>query len=107
MKLVPLFRTDTSAAKRTIATRSLIKVCMHVREAARTDGRVMREATALEEAGFTVSIVDVEHERLCSVEEVISGIRVKHIFRSSSFISPRFNLWSFFKTMRSHIYNVY
>jgi len=39
-------------------------------------GRVMREATALTEAGFAVSIVDVERGRTCPTEEDIEGIHM-------------------------------
>lgn len=39
-----------------------VKICMHVLGTASTDVRVMREATALVEAGFSVSIVDIEEK---------------------------------------------
>ena len=38
------------------------KVCIHVLKKARTDYRLLREATALLEAGYVVTIVDVEDE---------------------------------------------
>ena len=57
----------------------LTTVCMYVRGGARTDVRVMREATALAEAGLGVTIVDVDCDQTLPAEEEISGIRVKHI----------------------------
>jgi len=66
---------------------------MHVLGTARTDARVMREATALAKEGYSVSIVDVESDRTHPVEEEIRGIRVKHIMMPSWFVSTRFKPW--------------
>src|SRR6266576_86743 len=55
-----------------------VKVCMHVLERVRTDERVLREATTLNEEGYVVSIVDIESERHPSTED-IRGIHVRHI----------------------------
>ncbi|MDQ2886064.1 MAG: glycosyltransferase family 4 protein [Chloroflexota bacterium] len=63
----------------------------------------MREATALAEAGFTVSIVDVERERSLPDEETISGIHVKHIIRPDWFTSPRFTPWILIRTLQKII----
>ena len=52
---------------------STIKVCMHVLGTARTDVRVMREATALARAGMEVSIVDIESEPTRPREEVLDA----------------------------------
>jgi glycosyltransferase involved in cell wall biosynthesis len=98
-------RADQSATHAT-TTKVPVKVCMHVRGVARTDGRVMREATALSEAGFTVSIVDVERERSVPIEEDISGIHVKHIVRPSWFISPRFRPWRLVRTVQKLLYSI-
>jgi glycosyltransferase involved in cell wall biosynthesis len=70
-----------------------VKVCMHVLGTARTDYRLLREANSLAEAGFAVSIVDVEAERARPVEESIQGICMKHIIMPSWFVSARFKLW--------------
>jgi len=70
------------------------KVCMHVLERVRTDGRVLREAMTLVEEGFAVTIVDIESERSCPVEEDIHGIHVKHIIMPGWFnYSWHFNPW--------------
>src|SRR5947207_1202864 len=73
------------------------KLCMHVLGIARTDRRVMREATALVEAGFEVSIVDVESQRHQPVEEEIQGVCVKHILMPDSFMATRFTRWALFR----------
>jgi len=52
----------------------------------------MREATALLEAGFAVSIVDVESERT-PLEENIGGICVKHIYMPTWSVPTRFKPW--------------
>jgi len=54
---------------------------MHVRGVARTDERVMREAIALKEAGFAVTILDIEDDMTRPVEEEIRGIHVKHFMK--------------------------
>src|SRR5712692_3002561 len=91
MKIIP--RIGVSAVQGTVTAQSPVKVCMHVLGTARTDVRVMREATALVEEGFAVSIVDVESDRTHPVEEEIGGICVKHIMMSSWFVSTRFKPW--------------
>jgi glycosyltransferase involved in cell wall biosynthesis len=88
---------SASKAKDAIAARSPIKVCMHVLAAARNDRRVMREALALVEAGYAVSIVDVEGQRNQPVEEVFHGVCVKHILMPNSFMATRFTRWALFR----------
>src|SRR5947209_7922650 len=92
MKILP--KTDTAVMKDAAKKPPLAsKVCMHVLEVVRTDYRVMREATALVEAGFEVSIVDIENDKARPAEEEINGVRVKHIIRPQWFISTRFKSW--------------
>jgi len=81
---------------------SPVKVGMHVLSVVRTDYRVMREATALMEAGFDVSIVDTEEDHTRPLEEDIHNIHVKHIMQRSWLIpSPRyFKIWFLIKYMR-------
>jgi glycosyltransferase involved in cell wall biosynthesis len=86
---------NTSVAGEIVSVQPPIKVCMHVLECLRTDtDRVLREAVALVEEGFAVSIVDIEGERSCPAEEDIHGIHVKHIIMPGWFnYSWRFNPW--------------
>ena len=77
-----------------------IRICMHVLGPARTDARIMREATALVEEGFAVSIVDIESDGGQNVEEEIQGVFLKHIFVSKSFLSTRFARWSLIKAIQ-------
>lgn len=98
MKLVP--GTITSVAKDANSELPSAQVCMHVLKEVRTDFRVMRSATALIEAGFAVSIVDVEGERTRPVGEDIRGVCVKHIFMSSWFTPTRFKPWFLVKATR-------
>jgi glycosyltransferase involved in cell wall biosynthesis len=86
-------RIDVPVVRESAPAPSSIKVCMHVLGTARTDVRVMREAIALVEAGFDVSIVDVEAEQTRPVEEQIHGVRVKHIMKPRWFGSTRFKPW--------------
>jgi len=89
-----LSHVDTSVDGDLASGQLPIKVCMHVLERVRNDGRVLREASALIQEGFAVSIVDIESERSYPVEEDIHGIHVKHIIMPSWFnYSWRFNPW--------------
>lgn len=80
----------------TLVAKDAAKVCMHVLGVARTDFRVMREATALIEAGFSVSIVDIEGEAQRPATEDIQGICVRHVLMPGWYISTRFP-WSLLK----------
>jgi glycosyltransferase involved in cell wall biosynthesis len=74
---------------------SPVRVCMHVLGEVRDDTRVIHEATALLQAGFAVSVVDVEGQHNQAIEEEIQGIHVKHILMPDSFITTRFTRWAF------------
>src|SRR5258708_9154924 len=91
MKTKPI--VESSVTGDTFSVREPIKVCMHLAERARTDARVMRDATALVEAGFAVTIVDVEGDRTRPTEEDLGGVHLKHIFMPSYFVSARFKPW--------------
>ena len=69
---------------------SPLSICMHVRGAARTDGRVMREATALVESGFAVSILDIEQDYTRPTQEDVAHVRLVHTFVSKSSFAVRF-----------------
>src|SRR5438132_3842786 len=99
MKLISYHSASVSEDTRSV--RQSIKVCMHVRGGARSDVRVMREAMALIEAGFLVSILDIEQERTRPAEENVSGADVKHLSLTGSLISSHFKLWSLFKVLLS------
>jgi glycosyltransferase involved in cell wall biosynthesis len=76
------------------------KICMHVQGPARTDVRVMREATALVEAGFAVEIIDIVSDPSLPLEEEMSGVQVKHIIWPAWSVSTRFKLWFLVKAAR-------
>jgi glycosyltransferase involved in cell wall biosynthesis len=66
---------------------------MHVQGTARTDVRVMREAVALREAGYAVTVVDLERDRTRPREEDVNGIHLKHIVMPGYFVPARFKPW--------------
>lgn len=66
---------------------------MHVLGRARTDVRVMRAARTLVEAGFAVTVVDIEWKRSEPPEENIGGIQVKHILAPNWYTARRFKPW--------------
>jgi len=96
MKTLPddttLATKDTNSAKRPF------KVCMHVTDAGYPDYRVMREATALVEAGYEVSMVDIIDERERPAGEDIADVHMKHVFMPSLFIPTRFKPWFLVKS---------
>ncbi len=96
MKTLPADTTlatkDTNSAKRPF------QVCMHITDAGYPDYRVMREATALVEAGYEVSMVDIIDERERPAEEDIAGVHMKHVFMPSLFIPTRFKPWFLVKS---------
>ena len=94
---------DTSTAKEVVSAQSPIKVCIHVLRASRTDVRAIRSATALLEAGFAVSIIDVESERLRPIEEDFHGIHMKHLIIPSWCTSRRFEFLFFIKAIQACI----
>ncbi len=104
MKLMK--KTDTLVVKDTTVTSLPIKVCMHIQGTARTEYRFMRNATALAEAGFAVSVVDVEADRSRSVEEYIHGIAMKHIIMPKWFVPTRFKPWFLVKELHLIIIGV-
>jgi glycosyltransferase involved in cell wall biosynthesis len=92
MKIASNIRT--SVEKGSLTRSSPTRVCMHVVGTASTDPRVMRAATALVEAGYAVSIVDIEDKANHKREEVIRGVNIKHVMVSRSFFSSRFDKWT-------------
>lgn len=93
MTMKAFFGVNSLPDKEPATTSSSIRVCMHVLGTARTDVRVMRAATALVEAGFAVTVVDIDWEHKQPVEEDICGARVKHILAPSWYTSRRFKPW--------------
>jgi glycosyltransferase involved in cell wall biosynthesis len=92
MKTIPLLSAST--AWDTTVAPSTIKVCMHVLGIASTDARVMRAATALVEAGYVVSLVDIADDGSHEREEYIRGVCMRHVMVSRSFLSTRFDKWT-------------
>lgn len=76
---------------------------MHVRGTVRTDERVLREATALLEAGFAVTIIDIEWDQNRPVEENIKGISVRHIMKPH-WLKPVYGLGRLFQSAEKLIH---
>lgn len=89
MKNVPI--AEIPPTKEAFSVKAPIRVCMHY--AHYTDPRVMRDAIALVEAGYAVTIVDFERDKTKPVEEDIRGVHFKHIVMPSYFTSARFKPW--------------
>lgn len=67
------------------------KICMLFIEApGRTEARLMRDAVALAEAGFDVTIIDIENDPARALEEDIQGVHFKHIYMPGWYVSTRF-----------------
>src|SRR5258708_3913955 len=98
--LKTLSQVDRMLKKSAATPCAPIRVCMHVRGVVRTDGRVMREATALMEAGFAVTILDVEDDLTRPDEEDIGGVHVQHIMKPGWLIPGRSVLWRLMQSAR-------
>lgn len=61
------------------------RVCMHVRTTARLDERVLREARALVQAGYDVTIVDIERDTERPPREDFEGIHLRHLMQPGRF----------------------
>src|SRR5579859_355692 len=82
------------------------KVCIHVLRESRQDFRLLRTATALAEAGYAVSLVDVVAQRTCPVREERSGVMIEHIVVPDWFTARRFELWFFMIAVQTFIRSV-
>jgi glycosyltransferase involved in cell wall biosynthesis len=80
---------DTSQTEGSSLLQTPIRLCMHVRGVVRLDHRVMREATALRDAGFAVTILDFEDDLTRPAEEDLGGIHVKHIVKPNWLLPAR------------------
>lgn len=95
---------DTLLPQNEIRVPSPTRICMHVLGRARTDVRAMRAASTLVEAGYSVSIVDIEGKSECAQNtENIHGVSVNHITVPDSFIATRFKNWVLIRAARMFI----
>ncbi len=83
-----------------------LKVCMHLANKARADFRVMRDATALAEAGFEVTIVDIQRDRLQPAREEVDGVSIQHVIMPGWFTSVCFKPWFLIKVLKLFIFGV-
>lgn len=94
-----LLQEEVSLEHSAPKAQSRTKVCMHVLTKARNDVRVFREAETLVEAGFDVSIVDIESDPKRPDEEFLHGILFKHLSVSDEFMTTRFTRWTLFRSV--------
>jgi glycosyltransferase involved in cell wall biosynthesis len=104
MKIAPY--VDASVGQDVAAAQPPIKVCIHVVRPACTDVRAMRAASALVEAGFEVTIVDVESDPSHLSEEDHGGVHMKHLLMPDWHTSKRFELWFFINALRTFILSI-
>src|SRR5260221_14647883 len=97
-------QVDGAVTKSAVAPHTPVGVCMHVRGVVRTDGRIMREATALMEAGFAVTILDVEDDITRPVEEDIGGVHVQHIMKPGWLKSVHFGPLRLIRSTQKLVY---
>lgn len=90
MKTAPY---DTTTTKQDTSTQRPLKVCMHLANTARLDFRVMRDAQALVEAGYAVTIVDIEKDHSRPDTEEIDGVCLKHMVIPIWSARARFKPW--------------
>jgi len=88
------------STKQVVTTLNHINIGMNVLSTVRFDVRVLREATALRDAGYAVSIVDIEGANNQPVKERIHGLDVRHVLVSNSFLTTRFAHWSLVRAIK-------
>lgn len=92
--------SDTPRAKRPI------KICLHVLGRGGSDVRVMRSSAALIEAGYAVSVVDIETERNLATKEEIDSISMHHIIVPNWYNARRFEPWFFVVAVKTFILSI-
>jgi glycosyltransferase involved in cell wall biosynthesis len=85
---------------------SQCRVCVHVLRQGRSDYRLIRGATALSEAGFSVTIVDVETERTCPVQEYADSLSLEHIVVPTWHKSRKFEPWFFIVAVKTFFLSI-
>ncbi len=89
MNIAPSLEMARENGKDAVSTP--LKVCLHVLGRARSDVRALRAASALNEAGYAPTIVDIDGEQEGKPPvETISGVSVRHIGVPASFLATRF-----------------
>lgn len=104
MNVVPSIQETPENDKKTVSVP--VRVCMHMLGKAHTDVRAMRAATTLVEAGYSVSIVDIEDASVPSVE-VVEGISLRHMSVPVSFTATRFKRWVLARSARMFLQSVW
>src|SRR5437660_1751583 len=89
----PATDTGLSIDKTTASASRKIHIAMNVLSTARTDVRVIRAANALVEAGFAVTVVDLEWRERQPVEEHIGAVHIKHVIMLNWYTARRFKVW--------------
>jgi glycosyltransferase involved in cell wall biosynthesis len=80
-----------------------VKVSIHAVREARSNARVMQIAGALTEAGFDVSLVDIETHASLPVEEHVQGFKLQHIILPDWLTSRRFEPLFIFKALQAFV----
>jgi len=83
-----------------------MKVCMHVLGQGRSDVRVMRSSSALVEAGFAVSVVDLEIEQNLTIEEEINCFSMQHVNVPNWYSARCFEPWFFIVAVKTFILSI-
>ncbi len=83
-----------------------VKVCILILRPLRTDVRAMRNATALAQNGYNVSIIDVEEKR-CPTSQIVQGTCVHHIFVPNWRGVRHFEILFFLKALHAFLLSIY
>jgi glycosyltransferase involved in cell wall biosynthesis len=89
-KMKTLSETKAESKQPAGPTEKPVKVCMHILMRGKNEVRAMRVGSALSEAGFTVSLIDVEPDPTLPAEETIAGVRLQHMIIPRWFTARRF-----------------
>lgn len=87
--------------KRAEVPATQVKVCMHILMKARNEVRAMRAASTLVDAGFAVSILDVEADAARVGEEMLAGVCMQHMIIPNWFTARRIPPWFFLVALKT------
>lgn len=87
-------------------SQQIVSICMHIRGVARLDPRVTRSANALREAGFQLTIIDIENDHTRRRAENIRGVHTKHMLKPEWLLPTRFPM-RLFQSLAKFCYSIF
>ncbi|HLG61098.1 MAG TPA: glycosyltransferase [Ktedonosporobacter sp.] len=101
-----LIQANSAKTRGTDMSRHPFQVCMYRVGRFCIDVRAKRVAHVLIENGYEVTVLDIEPERTCPVDEVQEGVRVHHFIEPFWYIARHWEPWFFIEAVRNFLQSV-